>query len=61
MSDEVIPLKEVEEQPPTPEGESPEVAALEREFLHEMGGEVEVPIEQKEDLTSADLHHFVVN
>ena len=62
MSDaEAIPLKEVEQEAPATEGESPEVVALERELLHEMGAEPQVPLEQKENLTSADLHHFVVN
>jgi len=56
-----IPLKEVDEESSAIKGESPDVAALERELLHEMGSQPEAPLEQKEDLTSADLHHFVVN
>jgi len=62
VSDEdLIPLKEVPDESPVTETEPPEVAALERELLHEMGGAPDVPLEQKEDLTSADLHHLVVN
>ena len=41
--------------------ESQEIKAMERELLHEMDREPSVPLDQKEDLSSEDLHHLVVN
>jgi len=60
--EELIPLAPVDEEAERQRAE--EVARLreqERELLGELGGEEPVPLEHREDLTSADLHHFVVN
>lgn len=41
-----------------------EIEALrqqERELIAQTGGGASVPLDQREDLTSEDLHHFVVN
>jgi len=64
------PSKEEEVIPFAPEDEAEEKAlqeeiksllAKEHDILHEMGGGPEMPLEHKEDLSSQDLHHFVVN
>jgi len=63
MRDEdIIPFSPIDEE--GPEAADPEAARLrdlEKELLHEMSGEPEVPLEHKEDLGSGDLHHYVVN
>jgi len=55
----LAPVDEAEEQARRREIES--LLAVDRRLLRETGGGPDVPLEHKEDLSSADLHHFVVN
>ena len=55
----LAPLDEKEEQIRQEELEA--LKEQERALLREMGGQEAVPLEQKENLTSQDLHHYVVN
>jgi len=60
--EELIPLSpEAEAEGGPANEEAQQIKAMERELLHEMGREPAVPLEEKEDLTSEDLHHLVVN
>jgi hypothetical protein len=38
-----------------------ELRAQERDLIAEMGGSEPVPLENRDDLTPEDLHHFVIN
>jgi len=55
----LAPIDEAEEQARKKEIDS--LLAVDRQLLHETGSWPDVPLEHKEDLSSADLHHFVVN
>ena len=61
-TDEIIPLVPLDEsEERRRRGEIQALIDQERDLLHEVGGGPQVPLEHKEDLSSADLHHFVVN
>ena len=60
--DDVIPLAEIDEE--EERRAQQEIQALrqqEQDLLAETGGEPPVPLEHREEITSDDLHHFVVN
>jgi hypothetical protein len=60
--EELIPLSpEGGEEDSAADEDSQEIKAMERELLHEMGREPAMPLEEKEDLSSEDLYHLVVN
>lgn len=60
--EDLIPLKPIDEQgTDDAAADSEQIKHLEKELLHEMSGEPSLPLDQKEDLTSEDLHHLVVN
>jgi len=60
--EEVLPLAPVDEaEERQRQKELEAIMEKERELLHEMGGEAEIPLEQRDDLKSEDLHHLVVN
>ena len=55
----LAPIDEAEER--SRQEEIKALLAQERDLLHEMGRQPDVPLEHKEDLRSEDLYHFVVN
>jgi len=60
--DELLPLAPVdEEEERRAEAERMRLLEQEREILSQTGGEPSVPLEHRQDLTSEDLHHFIVN
>lgn len=60
--DDIIPLAPIDEtEERRMEQQRMELLKREREILAEIGGDPAVPLEHREDLTSTDLHHFVVN
>jgi phage FluMu protein Com len=60
--DDVIPLAPLdEEEERRAQAERRALYEQEQELLSETGGPVLVPLEHRGDLTSEDLHHFVVN
>ena len=60
--EEVIPLSPLDEEAERDrEKEIESLMVQERELIHELGGGPEMPLEHKDDLSSEDLHHFVVN
>lgn len=56
---DLVPLDEMAERQQKAELQSQ--MEMDREILAETGGPPPVPLEHKEDLTSEDLHHFVIN
>lgn len=63
-----LPPTDAEEIPLSPLNETQEQqqhkefgSLIERELLREASGDSGAPLDQKENLTSEDLHHFVVN
>jgi hypothetical protein len=59
QDEDLIPLSPMDDDGPTRTED--ELKELERQLLHEMSGEPDVPLEHKDDLKSEDLHHLVVN
>lgn len=60
--DDIIPLAPLDEQDEILRRE--EIAhsmELQRDIISETGGPLPIPLEHREDLTSEDLEHFVVN
>ena len=60
--DDAIPLAEIDtEEEKQRRKEEQALLEQERELIAETAPPQSVPLEQREDLTSEDLHHFVVN
>lgn len=62
MSDEdAIPFSDGDAEDTDTSAETQKLIALDRQLLQAASGAPPVPLDQKEDLTSDDLHHLVVN
>ncbi len=60
--DDLIPLAPIDdEEEARARAERQALYEREKALLEETGGPAPVPLEHREDLTSEDLHHFVVN
>jgi len=60
--EDIIPMAPLdEEEERQRQREIDELLKQEHDLIAQSGGGPEVPIEQKENLSSVDLHHFVVN
>jgi len=61
MSEDIIPLAVGGDEESPGKDETQELTALDRELLSEMGRDPSIPLEERDDLSSEDLHHLVVN
>ncbi|GAH74552.1 unnamed protein product, partial [marine sediment metagenome] len=60
--DEILPLAEVDEEQEQRDKEKvQELYAQEHDLLAQTGSAPMPPLEHREDLSTADLHHFVIN
>ncbi len=61
-AEDIIPLSPVDEaEERSHQEEIKTLMEKERDLIHETGGEPETPLEHREDLSSEDLRHLVVN